>query len=85
MKTASTIIGIIAAIGTTSCWLPQVLKTVRTRSARDFSWLYLTMLIIGVTCWVVYGFLEKDWIVVTANAATLALVLVVTAVKMRCG
>ena len=83
MKSLATVIGVIAATGTTACWLPQVVKTVKTRSAEDFSWIYLAMLITGVVCWNVYGFLEKDWIVVGANAVTLALVLVVTWVKTK--
>ena len=83
MKSLITVIGVLAAIGTTACWLPQVFKTVRTRSADDFSWTYLAMLIAGVALWNVYGFLKKDWVVVGANAATLVLVLIVTWVKLR--
>lgn len=83
MKSLITVIGVIAATGTTACWLPQVFKTVKTRSAEDFSWVYLAMLIIGVVCWNVYGFLKKDWVVVGANAATLVLVVIVTWVKLK--
>lgn len=78
-----TFIGTIAAIGTTACWLPQMLKTIRTCSARDFSWLYLFMLITGIVCWVVYGILRRDAVVLGANAVTLLFVLTVAIVKLR--
>ena len=83
MQSLATVIGVIAATGTATCWLPQVVKTVRTRSAEDFSWVYLAMLISGTALWIVYGVLQKDAIVVGANVVTLALVLIVTGVKMR--
>jgi MtN3 and saliva related transmembrane protein len=83
MDSATLVIGTLAAAGTTACWLPQVLKTVRTRSARDFSWGYLVMLITGVALWIAYGLLRKDAVVLTANAFTLALVAVVAFVKTR--
>ena len=78
-----TLIGTVAAVGMTACWLPQVIKTIRTRSASDFSWLYLSMLIIGVALWVVYGVMRRDAVVLGANAATLLLVVTVAAVKLR--
>jgi MtN3 and saliva related transmembrane protein len=78
-----TLIGTIAATGTTACWLPQVVKTIRTRSANDFSWSYLAMLITGVALWVVYGVMRHDMVVLGANAATLLLVVIVAAVKLR--
>lgn len=83
MTSLITVIGIVAAIGTTACWLPQVVKTVRSGSANDFSWAYLAMLVTGVACWTAYGFLRKDWVVLGANAATLVLVSIVTWVKLR--
>jgi MtN3 and saliva related transmembrane protein len=83
MQSLATVIGVIAATGTATCWLPQVLKTVKTRSAEDFSWIYLAMLLSGTALWIVYGLLQKDAIVVGANVVTLVLVLVVTGVKFR--
>ncbi|HET7434311.1 MAG TPA: SemiSWEET transporter [Thermoanaerobaculia bacterium] len=78
-----TTIGIAAAIGTTASFLPQAVKTVRTRSAKDFSWLHLVMFTTGVALWLVYGLLRHDAAVTGANAATLLLLFVIVGVKFR--
>lgn len=83
MKNWITILGILAAIGTTGAWLPQVIKTWTSRSAKDFSWSYLAMFSTGVSLWIIYGILKKDPVIIGANVVTLALVLVVTFVKVR--
>jgi MtN3 and saliva related transmembrane protein len=78
-----TLIGSVAAILTTVCWLPQVVKTARTREAGDFHWLYLAMLGIGVAAWFAYGLLQHDAPIFLANGITLCLVAVIAAVKAR--
>jgi MtN3 and saliva related transmembrane protein len=83
MKLWTTIIGGCAAFGTTAAWLPQVLKTWKTRSAEDFSWPYLAMFSSGVALWLVYGALRKDAVIMAANAITLLLVVTVAFVKSR--
>lgn len=83
MKLWTTVIGALAAIGTTAAWLPQVVKTWRTRSAEDFSWIYLALFSSGVSGWLIYGALKKDAVIIAANGVTLLLVLTVTFVKMR--
>ena len=81
--TLITIIGVAAAVGTTGAWLPQVLKTWRSRRAKDFSWTYLAVFSSGVALWTAYGILKKDAVIVAANAITLLLVLTVSFVKLR--
>lgn len=83
MQLLTTIIGAAAAIGTTGAWLPQVWKTWRTRSADDFSWGYLALFSSGVTGWLIYGFLKKDFVIVAANGVTLLLVVTIAWVKLR--
>lgn len=85
MKLWTTLIGGVAACGTTLAWLPQVLKTWKSRSAEDFSWSYLAMFTTGVACWLVYGFLKKDGVIIAANGVTLLLVVTVFFVKVREG
>ena len=79
----TTVIGSVAAVGTTAAWLPQVIKTWRSRSADDFSWGYLALFSGGVTGWLIYGFLRRDALIMVANGVTLVLVLTVAFVKMR--
>jgi MtN3 and saliva related transmembrane protein len=80
-----TLIGTVAAILTTVCWLPQVIKTTRTREAGDFHWLYLAMLGVGIAAWFTYGVLQHDAPIYLANGITLCLVAVIAIVKARQG
>lgn len=79
---AITLLGSVAGILTTGAWLPQVVKTWRSRSAADFSWGYLAMFATGVLLWAVYGILRRDVAVAVANVVTLALVASVAAIKI---
>jgi MtN3 and saliva related transmembrane protein len=81
--TAKLTIGIIAACLTTGAWLPQIVKTFSTKSARDFSWGYLAMFFCGVFLWAIYGFMRNDFAVIGANVITVVLVLGVIIIKMR--
>lgn len=83
MKLMTTVIGALAAVGTTAAWLPQVFKTWKSGRAEDFSWGYLAMFSGGVTGWLIYGILKKDAVIIAANAITLLLVLTIAFVKMR--
>ena len=76
-------VGFGAAIGTTAAWFPQVVRTWNTRSARDFSWGYLALFIMGVSLWTTYGILRRDPVVIIGNGITLLLVISVGLVKAR--
>lgn len=76
-----TILGFCAAIGTTGAWLPQIIKTVRSRTARDFSWAYLAMFTTGIVLWIVYGVMRHDVAVCAANVVALIFIVGVVLVK----
>ena len=76
-------VGFGAAIGTTAAWFPQVVRTWRTRRARDFSWGYLGLFVMGVSLWTTYGILRRDPVVIIGNGITLLLVISVGVVKAR--
>lgn len=76
-----TIMGLVAGVLTTACWVPQLARSWRTRSTRDFSWLYLIVLTVGVTMWAVYGILRADFAVIVANAVTVCFLLFLLAIK----
>ena len=78
-----TLLGLVAATLTTLAFLPQVIKTWRTRSARDISlWMFL-MLVAGICLWLTYGILIADIPLIAANVVTLALALVILVFKLR--
>ncbi|SHG05031.1 SemiSWEET family sugar transporter [Streptoalloteichus hindustanus] len=76
-----TTLGVLAAVLTTVSWLPQVRRTLSTRSAGDFSWSYLWVLSAGVGCWAAYGVAREDLSIILANSLTLALLLAIVATK----
>ena len=65
--------GYLAAILTTTAFLPQLIKTIKTQKADDVSLITLIMFICGVFSWVIYGFLISSIPLLTANVITLLL------------
>ena len=62
--------GYFAAILTTAAFLPQLIKTLKTKKAEDVSLVTLIMFICGVGSWIVYGFAISSLPVVIANIIT---------------
>ena len=65
--------GYFAAILTTAAFLPQLIKTIKTKKAEDVSLVTLIMFICGVGSWIVYGFAISSLPVVIANIITFIL------------
>ncbi len=78
-----TVIGIIAAILTTSAFVPQVVKTVKTRKTEDLSLVTFLMIQFGTILWFVYGYSIGDMPLVVANGITAALTAVILTIKIR--
>lgn len=77
------ILGTCAAILTTSSFLPQVIKTWKSRSADDFSWAWVASFAAGLFLWLVYGIMISAWPLMAANGLTLLLVLLIGVIKYR--
>ncbi len=68
-----TVLGLFAGSLTTIAFLPQVIKTWRTRSTKDISLEMFAIFCSGVLLWIIYGSLVKDIPVIFTNVATLSL------------
>lgn len=68
------LIGMGAAVLTTVAFVPQVIRTWRTKSARDISLGWLITFISGVVLWLAYGVLLMAWPIIIANIVTFSLV-----------
>jgi len=77
------IVGLAAAILTTAAFVPQVVKTWRTRSTRDISLGMFSALCTGVALWLLYGLLTGDLPVILANTVTLLLAGTVLILKVK--
>jgi MtN3 and saliva related transmembrane protein len=78
-----TIVGIAAALLTMSGFVPQVIKMWQTRSVRDVSGLTLGQLSGGVALWIVYGIHLEDFIIITANTVSLAILLIAVGLYLK--
>lgn len=79
------IIGYIAAICTTVSFLPQAIKTIKTRETKDISLLMYILFIIGITLWLVYGVLLHEWPIIIGNGVTFVLAFIVLRLKIKHG
>jgi MtN3 and saliva related transmembrane protein len=79
----TTTLGIIAGILTTIAYLPQLLKTWKSKSANDLSWSMLIVLCIGIILWLIYGFSVQDIPIIAANVVTLLLAAIILILKIR--
>jgi len=66
-----TLIGAMAATLTMFSFIPQIARSLRTRSVKDVSPVTLFQLSTGVFLWMIYGISRKDPIIIWANAVTL--------------
>lgn len=77
------IIGLVAGTLTTISFLPQLIKTLKTRSAKDVSLLMFLGFSLGVALWLVYGIMRDDIVVILFNAITLVLASAILYFKIR--
>lgn len=77
------ILGLVAGSLTTLSFIPQVAKTVRTRSAHDFSYVMLVCFLAGLILWCAYGVVRDDPAIIIANAVMAVLLSCIIAVKIR--
>ena len=76
------IFGYFAALLTTAAFLPQLIKTLKTKKADDVSLTTLIMFITGVLSWIIYGYAISSKPILIANLITLILNLMILISKI---
>lgn len=79
------LVGSLAAVITTLCWVPQIIKIVRHRETASISLVMNVSLVLGVFLWLIYGMMINSWPVMAANGVTLLLILTILGLKLRYG
>ncbi len=74
--------GYFAAILTTLAFLPQLIKTIRTKKAEDVSLITLIMFLTGVLSWIIYGYKILSTPILIANIITFTLNLLILIFKI---
>lgn len=77
------LLGIAAGTLTTVAFVPQVLKTWRTRSGDDISTGMFLLFSCGVLLWLFYGVALDAAPIIIANSITLVLALTIIMLKIR--
>jgi MtN3 and saliva related transmembrane protein len=83
--TLTTLIGLVAAFCTTVAFIPQVVRTWKSRSTEDISLGMFIFYATGIFAWLVYGLLIRDIPLIASNAVTFALSLTMLGFKLRYG
>ncbi|MBZ0155549.1 MAG: SemiSWEET transporter [Alphaproteobacteria bacterium] len=80
---AVTLLGLIAAMLTTSSFVPQVVRTWRLKETKDISlWMFL-LIGAGIFLWMIYGFLIRDLPVIAANMVSFMFVSLILYFKIK--
>lgn len=78
-----TTLGLFAGTLTSIASIPQLVKTLRSKHARDISVWQPLLLAIGIALWLVYGLLIRDLPLVLANIIPLICNIMLTILKLR--
>lgn len=79
------IIGLIAGILTTASLLPQLIRTIKTKSAKDLSLGMFLFFVLGIICWLTYGIMVQEWPIIAANIITLIMAVILLVCKIKYG
>ena len=74
--------GYFAAILTTLAFIPQLIKTLRTKKADDVSLTTLIMFLTGVASWIIYGIQISSKPILIANTITFLLNFLILVFKL---
>lgn len=76
-------LGFMAAFCTTAAFIPQLVRVLRLRSAREISLPTFLLFSIGVFLWLLYGIYTGSKPVIASNGVTLVLSLSILVLKLR--
>jgi len=79
----SEIVGIIAGALSCTTFLPQVIKTWKSKSTKDVSLTMFIIASIGTTLWLVYGILIHSFSIIATNIVVLFFSLTMLALFFR--
>jgi MtN3 and saliva related transmembrane protein len=76
-------VGFLAGALTTIAFIPQVVRTWRTRSTEDLSLAMLVVFNAGIALWLVYGIALREAPMMLWNSATLPMSLSLLGIKLQ--
>lgn len=77
--------GYVGATLTTLAFLPQAVKTIRSKDTRGISLGMYVVFTVGVAFWLGYGIVLHSWPMIVSNIITFALSATILGMKLRHG
>lgn len=77
------VLGLVAAICTTSAFVPQVYKAWKQKSTKDISLVMYTVFVTGTILWFVYGVYRNSASIMLANGITAVLAFFMIFLKVK--
>lgn len=78
-------LGYVAATLTTLAFVPQAIKTIRSRDTHSISLGMYAVFTVGLVFWFGYGIVLHSWPMIVANAITFLLAATILALKLKHG
>ena len=79
---AASLVGTLAALASTTSFVPQAWKVIRTRDMQGISTGMYTVTVLGFSLWLVYGLLLGQWPLIVTNGVCLLLSAFILAMKL---
>lgn len=79
------VIGYLAAVLGTICWLPQTIKAWRSKETKDLSLGTNVLVLVTMLLWLAYGVLAGSLPLITANVLSVGMVSAILVAKFRYG
>jgi len=78
-----TVVGFAAAFLTTASFLPQAIKTIRTKNTAGISLFMYSLFALGTLGWLLFGMFSGNMPVMAANAVTLVFAVIILIYKIK--
>jgi MtN3 and saliva related transmembrane protein len=78
-----TFLGIIAGLLTSTSFIPQAYKVIKTKRTQDISLPMYSLCTVGVFLWIVYGLMIQDIAIILTNVITFVPTLVILILTVK--
>jgi MtN3 and saliva related transmembrane protein len=80
-----TVLGLVAAFCTSISFLPQAVKTYKTKKTKDISLPMYSLLVFGIVLWFIYGIYINALPVILANGVSFVFTSFILMLKLKNG
>lgn len=81
--TSADLLGYAAGALTAFTFLPQVIKTWQSKSAKDVSLNMFIIAFVNEIMWLAYGIMLNNWVIISTNAVMLVMSAVMISLKLK--